>query len=120
MNSTDTDVRIGFIPLTDAAPVIVAQELGFGKAEGLQIHLIKETSWATMRDRLAVGQFDAAHMLAPMPIASNLGLVPLSTPMVVPMALGTGANTISASVGFMVELEAAGHSPGQLDALSAI
>ena len=71
------EVRIGFIPLSDVAPLAVAAALGFAEQEGLKLSLLRETSWATLRDRMAVGVIDAAHMLAPMPIAANLGLGPL-------------------------------------------
>ena len=56
------------------------QEKGFAEAEGVDLSLVRETSWANIRDRLAVGHFDVAHMLAPMPIACNLGLTPLAAP----------------------------------------
>ncbi len=84
-------VRAGFIPLVDCAPLVVAARMGFAAAEGIEIALVRQTSWASLRDRLAVGQFDAAQMLAPMPIAANLGIGGLGTPMVVPMAMSRGA-----------------------------
>ncbi len=91
------DVRAGFIPLVDAAPVIVAYELGYAESEGIRLILNRETSWAAIRDRLAVSHLDAAHILAPMPIAANLGLGPLPVAITVPMALGSGANSITVS-----------------------
>jgi NitT/TauT family transport system ATP-binding protein len=90
-------LTLGFIPLVDAAPLIVAHELGFAGREGLSLRLMREISWANIRDRLAVGHFDAAHMLAPMPIAASLGLAPLATPMIAPFALGAGGNAITLS-----------------------
>lgn len=95
MTTPSTDVRAGFIPLIDCAPLVVASELGFAEEEGLNLKLVRETSWATIRDRLAVSHLDVAHILAPMPVAANLGLGPLPTEMVVPMALGSGANSIT-------------------------
>ena len=59
--------------------------------------LVRETSWANIRDRLAVGHFQVAHMLAPMPIACNLGLTPARAPTIAPMALGLGGNAITVS-----------------------
>ena len=94
---TDQAIRIGFIPLLDAAPVIVASELSFAKDEGIAIELIRETSWATLRDRLAVAHLDAAHILAPLALADSLSLTPLPVGLVVPMALGTAGNTITVS-----------------------
>ena len=67
-------LRIGFIPLADAAALIVAVDRGFAAAEGLDVELIREVSWANIRDKLNVGVFDAAHLIAPVAIASSLGL----------------------------------------------
>ncbi|MGE0766365.1 MAG: CmpA/NrtA family ABC transporter substrate-binding protein [Hyphomicrobiaceae bacterium] len=97
-------VRIGFIPLLDAAPLIAASELGFARREGVAIELLRETSWATLRDRLAVAHLDAAHILAPIAIADSLGLTPLPVGLVVPMALGTAGNTITVSRDILADL----------------
>src|SRR5204863_75217 len=64
-------VRAGFLPLVDAALLIIARERDFARDEGIDLHLIRETSWANIRDRISVGHFDVAHMLAPLPIAAN-------------------------------------------------
>ena len=72
MSTARTRLRLGFIPLLDAALPIVAAECGFAAEQGLELDLVRETSWANIRDRIAIGQFDAAHMLAPMPIAASL------------------------------------------------
>src|ERR1700761_7882730 len=90
-------ITIGFMPLLDSAVLIAAKEKGFAEAEGIDLTLVRETSWANIRDRLAVGHFQAAHMLAPMPIACNLGLTPLAVPTIVPMALGLGGNAVTVS-----------------------
>lgn len=90
-------VRTGFIPLIDSAVVLVAATQGFAAAEDIELQLVRETSWANIRDKTAVGHLDVAHMLAPMPIASNLGLTPLPSQLIAPMALGTGGNTITLS-----------------------
>jgi NitT/TauT family transport system ATP-binding protein len=94
---TGHEITAGFIPLLDSALLVAAKEKGFAEAEGLRLNLVRETSWANIRDRLAVGHFQVAHMLGPMPIACNLGLTPLATPMVVPMALGLGGNAVTVS-----------------------
>ena len=70
---------------------------GLCRAEGIDLTLVRETSWANIRDRLAVGHFHVAHMLAPMPIACNLGLTPLAVPTIAPMALGLGGNAVTVS-----------------------
>lgn len=90
-------ITAGFMPLLDSAILVAAHERGFSRAEGLDLQLVRETSWANIRDRLAVGHFEAAHLLAPMPIASNLSLTPMPVPMIVPMALGLGGNAVTVS-----------------------
>ena len=94
----DETLTLGFLPLVDSAPLIVARERGFAEAEGLRLKLVRETSWANVRDRVALGHFDGAAMLAPLPIASTLGLGPLATPMIAPFAFGFGGNAITLSV----------------------
>jgi len=67
-------LRLGYVPLLDAAPLIIAEALGFAEEEGLKLDLHKAPSWASLRDMLAVAQVDAAQMLAPVPVAMALGL----------------------------------------------
>ena len=67
-------LRIGFVPLLDAAPLIIADRMGFASEEGLVFELIAAPSWAALRDMLADGVVDAAHVLSPLPIALALGL----------------------------------------------
>lgn len=67
-------LRLGFVPLVDAAPLIVAEAMGFAEEEGLALELIPAPSWSSLRDSLAQGGVTAAHMLAPVPIALALGL----------------------------------------------
>ncbi|MFD1913932.1 ABC transporter substrate-binding protein [Halodurantibacterium flavum] len=67
-------IRAGFLPLVDAAPLIVAREIGFAEEEGLDLSLIRAPSWSGLRDLLVFGQVDAASMLSPVPVASALGL----------------------------------------------
>ncbi len=91
-------VRAGFIPLVDASVLIVAAEFGFAAREGIELSLVKDVSWANIRDRLAFRQFDVAHMLAPMPVASALGLGSNPSPVIAPFSLGRGGNAITLSV----------------------
>ena len=72
-------LNAGFIALVDAAPLIIAHELGFAEEEGLDLNLRKAPSWSTLRDLLALGQIEAAHMLAPTPVAMALGLGGMTT-----------------------------------------
>jgi len=108
------EIRAGIMPLLDSALLVAAREMGFAEAEGVQLSLTRESSWANIRDRLAVGHFDVAHMLAPMPIACNLGLTPLAARTVVPMALGLGGNAMTASNALWASMVEAG-APGDLD-----
>jgi ABC-type nitrate/sulfonate/bicarbonate transport system substrate-binding protein len=67
-------LRIGFLALTDAAPLVVAKELGCFERQGLQVELCREVGWATIRDKVVYGELDAAHAPAPMLWAAQLGL----------------------------------------------
>ena len=93
---TPNNLIIGFVPLLDCATLVVAVEKGFMAQEGLEVTLVRETSWANIRDRIVVGHFDAAQMLGPMPVASSLGIGHLTVPLVAPISLGLGGNAITA------------------------
>jgi NitT/TauT family transport system ATP-binding protein len=91
------EIVAGFMPLLDSAILVAAKEKGFAEAEGIDLRLVRESSWASIRDRMAVGHFQVAHQLAPMPIAANLGLTPLAIKTIAPIALGLGGNAITVS-----------------------
>jgi len=91
------DIRIGFVPLADAAPIIMAKERGYFEKYGLNVTLEKVSSWARMRDLLAIGDLQAAHMLAPMVIASVMGLEPGTPPLTTALALNMNGNAITVS-----------------------
>jgi NitT/TauT family transport system ATP-binding protein len=90
-------LHIGFIPLVDAAALIVAVDKGFAAAEGLDVTLVREVSWSNVRDKLNIGLFDAAHLLAPVAIASSLGLGHVKVPILAPFNLGLNGNAITVS-----------------------
>jgi two-component system, oxyanion-binding sensor len=92
-----TPLHIGFIPLVDAAALIVAVDKGFAAEEGLDITLVREVSWSNVRDKLNIGLFDAAHLLAPVAIASSLGIGHVKVPIVAPFNLGINGNAITVS-----------------------
>ena len=73
-NLEKTDLRIGFIPITCATPIIMSEPLGFYKKYGFNAEVVKMPSWGAVRDSAIAGELDAYHMLAPMPIAMTLGL----------------------------------------------
>ncbi len=99
-------ITAGFIPLVDAASLLVASDFGFAAAEGLDIELVREVSWANVRDKLSAGIFDAAHMLAPMAIASSLDLMPGSVPLAAPYVLAINGNAITVSPKLLREIAA--------------
>jgi len=102
-------LRIGFMPLIDAAIPLAAAAKGFDARHGLRLDLVRETSWANIRDRLAVGHFEAAHLLAPMPVAAALGLTAFGAPLIAPMALGLGGNAVTVSTPLWNEMRV--HAP---------
>jgi ABC-type nitrate/sulfonate/bicarbonate transport system substrate-binding protein len=92
-----TKLRIGFIPLADATALLIAVDKGFAAAEGLDVELVREVSWSNIRDKLNIGLFDAAHLIAPVAIASSLGLGHIKVPIVAPFGLGVNGNAITVS-----------------------
>ncbi len=90
-----TALRIGFIPLIDAAPLIAAQEHGFFAEEGLSATLHRQIGWANVRDKLSFGHLDAAHALLGMPLTSHMGRDSFSEPLMAVMGLGSGGNAIT-------------------------
>jgi len=89
------DFAIGFLPLVDAALPILALEHGFAADEGLALRLVKDVSWATVLDRLLYGHTQAAHMVAPLAIATTLGRGRPAQPLAVPFVLGLNGNAIT-------------------------
>ena len=68
------DLKIGFIPITCASPIIMAQPMGFYSKHGLNVDVVKTAGWAIVRDKAMNKEYDASHMLSPMPIAISLGI----------------------------------------------
>jgi two-component system, oxyanion-binding sensor len=106
-------LRIGFIPLIDAAALLIAVDKGFAATEGLTIDLVREASWSNVRDKLNIGLFDAAHLLAPLTIASSLGIGHVKMALLAPFMLGLNGNAITVSPGLYDALAAA--ADGKLD-----
>jgi nitrate/nitrite transport system substrate-binding protein len=67
------DLKVGFIPITCATPIIMAKPMGFYEKHGLNVDVIKTAGWAVIRDKTINKEYDAAHMLSPMPIAISMG-----------------------------------------------
>ncbi len=92
-----TQLDLGFIPLSDCAPLAIAYEKGFFERHGLRVTLHREASWASIRDKTVLGIFDAAHMLYPMPLALTLGVGGVRCPVVSAVCLSLGGNAITVS-----------------------
>jgi len=97
-------LRIGFIPLCDATALLIAIDKGFAAAEGLDVELVREVSWSNIRDKLNIGLFDAAHLIAPVAIASSLGLGHVKVPIIAPFGLGVNGNAITVSPALHADL----------------
>jgi nitrate/nitrite transport system substrate-binding protein len=78
------DLKVGFIPITCATPIIMAEPMGFYKKHGLNVQVFKASSWAMIRDLSINGETDATHMLSPMPLAISIGAGSQSIPYVMP------------------------------------
>jgi nitrate/nitrite transport system substrate-binding protein len=103
-----TDVRLGFLRLTDSAPVVMAQELGLYGKYGLEVTLQREVSWANVRDKLATGDLDAAQMLAPLPLATALGAGGMRADVITGLALSLNGNAITVSPALAAQIEERG------------
>ena len=90
-------MRLGFVPLTDCAPLVMAQELGLFKKYGLRVALSRELGWATIRDKVIHGELDAAHAVAGMPVAATLGLNSIACDCLTALVLNLHGNAITLS-----------------------
>ncbi len=79
-----TDLNVGFVPITCATPIIMAAPLGFYEKYGLNVSVIKTAGWAVSRDKSLSFEYDAAHMLTPMPLAITVGAGSAATPWTMP------------------------------------
>ncbi|ETX09858.1 nitrate transporter [Marinomonas ushuaiensis DSM 15871] len=98
-------VRIGFIPLIDCAPFVIAKEKGFFAHEGVDVVLSKEASWASIRDKVAFNVLDGAHMLASMPIAATLGIGTIKKAMQTSFTVSHNGNGITIGNALYDELQ---------------
>ena len=92
------DLKIGFIPITCATPIIMAEPMGFYKKQGLSAQVLKASSWAMIRDISINGETDATHMLSPMPLAISLGVGSQSVPYVMPALENVNGQAITLHV----------------------
>jgi len=111
-----TVVECGFLPLVDCAPLAIAREMGFAEEERLDLVLRKEPTWSAVRDRLALGRVDAAHMLAPVPIAMSMGLGAMPKRLDVLSVLSANGNVIGVTPDLARRMRDAGGSHDFMDA----
>lgn len=114
-----TELNVGFIALVDAAPLIVAQELRFAAEEGLSLNLMRAPSWSSLRDMLAFGRVEAAHMLSAVPVATALGLGGAAAPLAAVSVLSLNGDVIGVSSELAEKMRAAGHPFDFADATAA-
>ena len=104
-------LTVGYIRLTDSAPLIIAQELGLFERYGLSVTLQSEPSWANLRDKVVVGVLDAAPMLAPLPLATAMGVGGIRADMVTGLVLSLNGNAITMANHLARELDQFGSNP---------
>ena len=90
-------IRLGFVPLTDCAPLVMAQELGLFKKYGVRVELSRELGWATVRDKIIHRELDAAHALAAMPVTATLGFGSVPCDCLTGLVLNLHGNAITLS-----------------------
>src|SRR5438132_6511788 len=90
-----TELKVGFIPITCATPLIMAEPLGFYKKHGLNVEVLKASGWAMIRDLALNKQTDATHMLTPMPLAISMGIGSQSAPFVMPAVENVNGQAIT-------------------------
>ncbi len=97
MANDNMALNLGFLPLLDAAPLLLAQELGHFAAAGLNVRLSREVSWANIRDKLCIGTLQGAQLLAPMTMSVTLGLNRVKAPLMTSFVMSQNGNVITVS-----------------------
>src|SRR5712691_9076471 len=92
------DLKVGFIPITCATPIIMAHPMGFYTKQGLNVEVIKTAGWAVIRDKTLNKEYDAAHMLSPMPLAISLGTGSNPIPYTMPAVENINGQAITLSI----------------------
>jgi two-component system, oxyanion-binding sensor len=109
-----------FVPLVDCAVLVAAREQGFAAEEGIDLALVKEPSWASLRDHLSLGHVDCAHSLAPLPVALTLGVAQLQVDCIAPFVLGRGGNAVTLSNRLCDEMQGAAAFTDPLETARAL
>ncbi|GLK57719.1 nitrate/nitrite transport system substrate-binding protein [Methylopila capsulata] len=93
-----TDLKVGFIPITCATPIIMAKPMGFYEKQGLNVEVVKTAGWAVIRDKAINKEYDAAHMLSPMPLAISMGVGSNPIPWTMPAVENVNGQAITLAV----------------------
>ena len=99
------DLNLGYMRLSDSAPIIIAKELGLYEDYGLNVSLHREVSWANLRDKMIAGSFDACQMLAPMGMATTMGAAGIRAPIISGLVLSLNGNGITLSASLWSKLQ---------------
>lgn len=91
------DLKVGYMKLTDSAPLVLASENGLFARYGLEVTLVREVSWANLRDRLVVGNLDAAQLLAPLPMMTSYGVGGMRANLMTGLVLSLNGNAVTLS-----------------------
>src|SRR5688572_25440254 len=91
-------LKVGFIPITCATPIIMAHPMGLYAKQGLDVEVVKTAGWAVIRDKTLNKEYDAAHMLSPMPLAITLGAGASAVPYTMPAVENINGQAITLSV----------------------
>ena len=92
------DLKVGFIPITCATPIIMAHPMGFYSKQGLNVEVVKTAGWAVIRDKSLAKEYDAAHMLSPMPLAISLGVGSNPVPWTMPAIENINGQAITLAI----------------------
>jgi nitrate/nitrite transport system substrate-binding protein len=93
-----TTLKVGFIPITCATPIIMSQPMGFYARQGLNVEVVKTAGWAVVRDKTINKEYDAAHMLSPMPLAITLGVGANALPYTMPAVENINGQAITLAI----------------------
>ncbi|WPJ96348.1 CmpA/NrtA family ABC transporter substrate-binding protein [Coraliomargarita algicola] len=93
----NASIKLGYVRLLDAAPLVVADSLGMFREAGLDVELSREVGWATIRDKLAFGELDVAQALSPLPLVMQMGINVSKTEVIAGMVLNCNGNAITLS-----------------------
>jgi nitrate/nitrite transport system substrate-binding protein len=91
-------LKVGFVPITCATPIIMAHPMGFYKKYGLEVEVVKTAGWAVARDKSLNKEYDASHLLSPMPLAISLGIGSAPVPFTVPAIENINGQAITLSI----------------------